>query len=99
MCPICFAASTSTASGDNFSYLSIALAVAVTAATPIDDLLGATAEFQDIHPIANAVHDDDVAAVRDFNVVGHVGAIGSGRNIETHLHGSLWIADVPRSEE
>src|SRR5215813_14156072 len=55
------------------------------------------AQPQEVHPIANAVHDDDDAAVVDFNVVGHVGVVGSGRYIERRLLGSLRVADVPRA--
>src|SRR5205823_12261821 len=50
-----------------------------------------------VHPIADAVDDDDAAAVVDFDVVGHVGVVGSGRYIEPRLHGPLRVADVPRA--
>src|SRR5215467_3925624 len=53
-----------------------------------------TAQLQDVHPVANAVHDNDVAAIVDFDVVGHVGVVGSGRYIERRLLGSLRVADV-----
>src|SRR5436309_11677636 len=75
----------------------VVVPVTVTGATLADDLLGAPGEFQDVHPIANAVNDDDVAAVVDFNVVGHVGVVRRCRYIEPNLHGSLWIADVPHA--
>src|SRR5215813_3786427 len=48
-------------------------------------------------PLPMRVHDDDDAAVVDFNVVGHVGVVGSGRYIERRLLGSLRVADVPRA--
>ena len=54
-------------------------------------------QLQDVHPIAITVHDVDEAAVVDFDVVGHVGVVGSGRYIERHLLGSLRLADVPRA--
>src|SRR6266550_8560219 len=55
------------------------------------------AQLQDVHPVANAVHDDDEAAVVDFDIVGHIGVVGSGRYIEGRLLGSLRVADVPRA--
>src|SRR5262245_6906081 len=63
----------------------------------LPSLLRLAVQLQDVHPIANAVHDDDDAAVVDFNVVGHVGVVGSGRYIERRLLGSLRVADVPRA--
>src|SRR5215470_11275707 len=54
-------------------------------------------QLQDVHPVANAVHDDDEAAIVDFDVVRHVGVVGGGRYIEGRLLGSLRVADVPRA--
>src|SRR6266436_9140861 len=77
--------------------VAVIVIVIVIAALPYADLLRLTGQLQDVHPIADAVDDDDAAAVVDFDVVGHIGAVGSGRYIEPRLHGPLWVGDVPRA--
>src|SRR5439155_6305985 len=61
------------------------------------DVPSLAGRLQDVRPIADAVDDDDAAAVVDFDVVGHVGVIGSGRYIERRLRGPLRVADIPRA--
>src|SRR5947208_15499723 len=75
----------------------IVVVVIVVAIPPEADAPRLAGQLQDVHPIANAVDDNDVAAVVDFDVVGHVGVIGSGRYIEPRLHGPLRDAEIPRA--
>src|SRR5262245_56100265 len=91
-CPFC-----STARSCPGRYLSPSRIRSVQLPSPLPKAnLPRLAQLQEVHPIANAVHDDDDAAVVDFNIVGHVGVVGSGRYIERRLLGSLRVADVPR---
>src|SRR6266404_5595846 len=63
-------------------------------------------ELEDVHAIANAVYDDNVAAIIDFDVVGHVHAVDAiaalfdrgFRYIERRGGGALRVADVPRAD-
>src|SRR5262249_16039202 len=92
-CPFC-----STARSRPARYLSPSRMRSVQLPSPLPKAnLPRLAQPQEVHPIAHAVHDDDDAAVVDFNVVGHVGVVGSGRYIERRLLGSLRVADVPRT--
>ena len=81
----------------------VVIAIALARAAFVDDLLRASRELQDVHSRAVPVHDINVAAVVDFDVVGHVAignpGVGIGhRYIEPHFDRCLRLADIPYAQ-
>src|SRR4051812_31729917 len=73
--------------------------MAVLAVQTEADLLRLAGQLDDVEPGAVAVHREDVAAVVDLQVIGHVAVgIGEGialRNIEADFDRALRLTDVP----